>query len=99
MTGPLKAYHAEFLQTLMADYSGEKLTKVTKAEDSLKFMTTTIWYQVLDFVKTLSEEVLDKLIKEVCCVYLTVRPTYCFLIFKLPSPGRAQGVLRGRIPL
>ena len=42
MTGPLKAYHAEFLQTLMADYSGEKLTKVTKAEDSLKFMTTTI---------------------------------------------------------
>ena len=29
MTGPLKPYHAEFLQTLMAEYSGEKLTKVT----------------------------------------------------------------------
>ena len=46
MTGPLKAYHAEFLQTLMADYSGEKLTKVTEAEDKtrrgLKLMTTTI---------------------------------------------------------
>ena len=28
MAGPLKAWHAEFLQTLMAEYIGEKLTKV-----------------------------------------------------------------------
>ena len=28
MTGPLKPWHAEFLQTLMAEYGGEKLTKV-----------------------------------------------------------------------
>ena len=27
-TGPLKPWHAEFLQTLLAEYSGEKLTKV-----------------------------------------------------------------------
>ena len=36
MTGPLKAWHAEFLQTLMAEYSGEKLTKVTQVPDKLK---------------------------------------------------------------
>ena len=30
LNGPLKPYHAEFLQTLMAEYSGEKLTKVTQ---------------------------------------------------------------------
>merc|ERR1719209_2414426 len=46
MTGPLKPWHAEFLQTLMAEYGGEKLTKV------------------LEYVKTLPEEVLDKLAKE-----------------------------------
>ena len=28
MTGPLKPRHAEFLQTIMAEYRGEKLTKV-----------------------------------------------------------------------
>merc|ERR550519_1672812 len=46
MTGPLKPRHAEFLQTIMAEYRGEKLTKV------------------LEHVKTLPEEVLDKLAKE-----------------------------------
>merc|ERR1719400_268371 len=46
MSGPLKPRHAEFLQMVMADYKGEKLTKV------------------LEFVKTLPEEVLDKLAKE-----------------------------------
>ena len=46
MTGPLKAWHAEFLQTLMAEYIGEKLTKI------------------LEFVKTLPEEVVDKFAKE-----------------------------------
>ena len=33
MTGPLKAWHTEFLQRLMAEYSGEKLTKVTQVLD------------------------------------------------------------------
>ena len=46
LSGPLKPRHAEFLQMVMADYKGEKLTKV------------------LEFVKTLPEEVLDKLAKD-----------------------------------
>merc|ERR1719400_1376625 len=46
MSGPLKPRHAEFLQMVMADYKGEKLTKV------------------LEYVKTLPEEVVDKLAKE-----------------------------------
>ena len=36
LNGPLKPYHAEFLQTLMAEYSGEKLTKVTQDPDKMR---------------------------------------------------------------
>ena len=50
--------------------------------------TTNSILQVLDYVKTLSDEVLDKLIKEVHCLQKD-----CFLILKLQLPGRAQGVL------
>ena len=37
LNGPLKPYHAEFLQQLMIEYSGVKLTKVRKALEKMRF--------------------------------------------------------------
>ena len=37
LNGPLKPYHAEFLQQLMIEYSGVKLTKVREALEKLRF--------------------------------------------------------------
>ena len=68
LSGPLKPCHAEFLQTLMAEYRGTRLTMVMASVLDLAFVTLnsniTKYFQVLDKVKTLPEETLQRFINE-----------------------------------
>ena len=76
MTGPLKPRHAEFLQQLMAEYGGTRLTKVNISSNigliNLHFLFPiksifSRYMQVLEKVKSLPEEVLDSLIEQASC--------------------------------
>ena len=61
LSGPLKPCHAEFLQTLMAEYRGTRLTLVMEIFIDL---SSKFYFQVLDKVKTLPEETLQRFINE-----------------------------------
>ena len=58
MTGPLKPRHAEFLQQLMAEYGGTRLTKVRifqpKNLSGFKHIITWIWMTLIVLRNTLS---------------------------------------------